>query len=286
MRRRPAGRRGVRAGATVLVLALVAGACGSLELPDGSQGSWSTVADEAAAVGGSTGPGGGGGAGPGGGDAAGGPSGVDGDPLTAVVDGEVALADLPPDVRYGVVYGLWDEAVDGDVVYEVLADAIDAEAADPTPGTSRSWFTASEVLLQAYATGLPVDDYNLEMTRERMAAAPEAARPWYLIAIGYAVVEGFTEDPALRGELLDLLADPPSAAVTMHVMNIVGELGLVEATDLLAGYLDDPLEVTTPDVPDAPPRHPLRDAAAGALRQLGHTVYLPPDQPGTYVLVD
>lgn len=304
MRRQPTGTLSARHRArglvaVLIVFGVVATACGSLDLPEGSGpetsgGDWSAAGAAAEELGPAGAPGVGDGSSlpddDGGATAEGGTTpGADASPtdlVTAVVEGRRTIADLSPDERLVVVYGLWDEAVETDIVWEVLADALDAEAANPTPGDDPSWFSATQVLMQAYATGLPVDEYTLEMARERMRNAPEAARPWYLVAIGYAWLDGMVDDPAVEGEIVDALAGDPDPAVAMHLMNLVGELGLIEATDTLTAYLDDPLAYSPDDLPDAPPRYPLRDAAAGALRRLGHTVYVPPDQPGTYVLVD
>lgn len=208
------------------------------------------------------------------------------DVLESLINGEVQFGELSPEWRLSMVYELWSEVVESGIVFDLMTDALDAEAEHPTPGSTSTWFSESQELMQAYATSIPVDEYTYDQVRSRMASAPAAARPWYLVAIGNSLAEGYLEDLSVGPEIVATLADHPDPAVAMHLMNLVGRLGLVDATDTLAAYLSDPLAYNAPDETDQPPNHPLRDGAAGALRALGRTVYQPPDQPGTYVLFD
>jgi len=208
------------------------------------------------------------------------------DVLQSLINEEVRFSDLSPELRFSMVYELWNEVVESDIVFDLMTAALDAEAEDPTPGATATWFSESQVLMQAYGTSIPVDEYTYDQVRSHMASAPPAAQPWYLVAIGNSLAEGYLEDPSVGPAIVTTLADHPDPAVAMHLMNLVGRLGLVDATDTLVAFLDDPLSFTDPERPERPPDFPLRDGAAGALRALGRTVYQPPDQPGTYVLFD
>ncbi len=194
-------------------------------------------------------------------------------------DASERIVELPAGERLAATYRLFEEDPPATRLVAELGDALDAEASSPTPGLGRTWFSASEELLQAYATGMGVPG-AIPGLRARLNEATPAARPWYVITLGYA------GDEEIDSEIVSLLRSRPDPAIAIHLINLAGLHGIPDSVPALENYLADEFQVQKVDVPGSPVSYPLRDEAAGALRRLGYTVYALPDRPGEYEVFD
>ncbi len=189
----------------------------------------------------------------------------------------VPLLDLPPTERLAAAIELVAsgsrEAVDE------LGQALEQEIAAPSSGVGYGWYEYSENLQESYAALMvEAGAEAVPEIRRRAAEADGVARGWYIVVLAYL-------DEPVDDELLALLEDPPSRPIAAQVMSLVGRRGLEAATPLLREYLQDEFSVTDPHRPGRPPDYPLRDHAAAALRELGYTVYSPPERPWEYEVI-
>lgn len=187
------------------------------------------------------------------------------------------LADLPPEERMAATFVLFEQGLPAADLVDRVGIALESEISDPVPGDGPGWFSASETLQEQYTRVMAAGgDSAIPEIRRRMANADGTAGLWYLVALGYA------GDDTIDADLAAAIASDPPPAVAMHLMELVADRDIAEAIPVLEEYLTSQLKWENSHVEGPPPIFPLRAQAAGALRNLGHTVYADPAEPGRY----
>ncbi len=164
-----------------------------------------------------------------------------------------------------------------DLLSTALARELAAPTRDPTP--EGAWFTAPELAAWAFASALGTrgadDPADLGAAYDR---AHGELRTWLLLARGRA------GEKAVGPDLVPLLASS-SPAIRAEAATLTGKLGERSAVPALRRLLEDPFEAARADkTPAGGRRHPVRQVAAQALRDLGLDVR-PTAAPGGFEVV-
>lgn len=187
------------------------------------------------------------------------------------------IAELPPEDRMAATFVLFGQGLPAADLVDRLGTALESEVGNPVSGDGPGWFSASETLQEQYTRVMAAaGDSAIPEIRRRRANSAGTAELWYLVALGYA------GDDTIDGDLASAVVSDPPPAVAMHLMQLVADRDIVEAVPVLREYLTSQLQWENSHVDGPPPVFPLRAQAAGALRNLGYTVYADPDRPGVY----
>jgi len=192
------------------------------------------------------------------------------------------ISELPQEERIAATFALFSQGLPAADLVDQMGIALEAEISDPAPGDGPGWFSASETLQEHYTRVMAAEGESaIPAIRRRMASTDDGtAELWYLVALGYA------GDDTIDTDLASAVESDPTPPVAMHLMELVAKRSIVEAIPMLKEYLTSDLQWKNTHVGGRPPIFPLRDQAAGALRNLGYTVYSDPDQPSVYAVIE